>query len=115
MVRGVGLQTRSVAVLGTAVEVVVLLDQLHELVLDVGELALRELVLVGTDLLLLEVPKETYFVLVDEQQGLARATSSSRSSADSVDVVIRIVGRVVLHNPVDLREVKTSLSHVRAD
>ena len=47
---GISLQIGSIPVFSGAVQVVVLLNQLHELVLDVGELAIRELIFVRTDL-----------------------------------------------------------------
>ena len=53
LVRGVGLEVGTVAVLGRTVQVVVALDQLHELLLHVRELGLGELVLVWLDLGLL--------------------------------------------------------------
>lgn len=32
-----------------------------------------------------------------------------------MDIIIRIIRRVILDDPVDLREIKTSLGHVRAE
>ena len=49
LVRGVRLQVGPVAVFGRAVQVVVSLDELHELFLHVGELVLGELVLIRLD------------------------------------------------------------------
>jgi hypothetical protein len=54
-------------------------------------------------------------VLQKEQQGSAAAFRTTSRSADSVDVVIGIIGRVKLDDPVDLREVKTSLGDIRAE
>lgn len=61
------LQVRFVAVLGGAIQVIVFVNQLHKLLLDVGQLALGELVLVRLDLLLLEITEEADLMLVDEE------------------------------------------------
>ena len=52
-VRGVGLKIRSVAILCGTVQVIVTLNQLHELLVHVGELVLGELIFVRLDLGLL--------------------------------------------------------------
>lgn len=50
LVGGVGLQEGAVAVLGRAVQIVITFNQFHELLLDIGKLALWEFVLVRLDL-----------------------------------------------------------------
>ena len=54
LMRCVSLEVRSIAILCTAVEVIVFLDQLHELILNISKLAIWELKLIWVDLLLLE-------------------------------------------------------------
>ncbi len=63
----VGLQVRSVAILGRTVQVVVLVDQLHELLLDVSKLLCGELVLIWSHLLLTQETQEAKFVLEQEE------------------------------------------------
>jgi hypothetical protein len=54
-------------------------------------------------------------MLQQEEQSLALAISSSSSSTYSVDVVLGIIGRVILDNPVNIWEVKTSLCNISAE
>ena len=49
VVRCVGLEIGAVAVLGCAVQIIVLLDQLHELFLNVGKFAFWKFILVWRD------------------------------------------------------------------
>lgn len=114
LVRSVGLKVGSVTILSGAVEVVISLYELHELLLYVCELALRELVFIWLDLGLLQVSQEAEFMLQEEQEGPALAFGSAGCAAHSMDVVFGIIGRVVLDDPVDLREVEASLGNVRA-
>ncbi len=60
---GVGLKEGPIAVLGRAVEVVVALDELAELLLNVRQLGFGKLVLIRLDLCLLQVPQEAELVL----------------------------------------------------
>ena len=112
---GVRLQVRAIAVLSRAVEVVVLLNELHELILNAGQLLHGELVLVGPHFLLAQEPQETKLVLQQEKQSPAATIGATTCPAHSVDIVIGIIGRVKLHNPVDLGEIKTSLSNICAE
>jgi len=63
LVRGVTLHVRLVGITTRGVEVVVLLDELHEGLLDVGKLAHWELVLIRLDLRLSQVPQEPKLML----------------------------------------------------
>ena len=89
-------------------------DELHDLLLDVGFFALWKLLLAGIYLLQLEVAQETKFMLENEKKGLARAPSTSCCSSHSVYVVVWVVRRVILHNPVHIRKVQASLGHICA-
>jgi len=51
-------------------------------------------------------------VLHQEHQGFASTLLSTASSADAVDVVIRIIWGIVLDDPVNFRKVKTSLRNI---
>ena len=67
MMRCVRLKVRSVTVLRCTVQVVVLFDEFHELLLYVGQFALRELIFIRPDFLLLQVAEEAKFVLIYEK------------------------------------------------
>lgn len=54
-VRSVGLEVGPVAVLSRAVKVVIAFNQLHKLLLNVGQFTLRELVFIGLNFRLLKV------------------------------------------------------------
>lgn len=54
-------------------------------------------------------------MLQEEEKGAATTFGTTTCSADSVDIIIGIIGRVKLDNPIDLREIKTTLSDVRAE
>ena len=66
MVTGIRLQVRAISVFGSLIKVIIFRDKLHELLLNVGKLGIRELVFVWSDFLLLKITKESKFVLVDE-------------------------------------------------
>jgi hypothetical protein len=53
-------------------------------------------------------------VLHQEHQGFASTLLAATGSSNTVDVIIRIIWGVVLDDPVNFREVKTSLSHIGA-
>ena len=111
----VGLQVRPVAIFRGAVEVVVPLYQLSHLFIDVGKLLGREFVLIWAHLALSQEPQEAKLMLKEEQESLATSFRTSTRSTDSMNVVIRVIGWVKLDNPVDLREIKTSLCDICAE
>ncbi len=49
LVGSISLKIGAVAILGRAVEVIISLNKLHKLLLNVGQLAFRELVFIGLD------------------------------------------------------------------
>lgn len=51
-------------------------------------------------------------MIKQEEKGSATTFLATAGSADSVNVVIRIIGRVVLDNPVDFGEVKSTLRNI---
>ena len=111
----IGLQIRSVAVLCRAVQVVVPVNELHELLLDVCQLLSWELILVRSDFLLTQEAKEAKFVLQEEKESASTSFRAATGSTDAMNVVIWIIGRVILDHPVNFREIKTSLSHICAE
>lgn len=111
----VGLQVGAIAVLCCTVEIVVPLDQLHELLLNARQLLHGELVLVWSHLLLSQEAKEAQLVLEQEEEGTATTLGATTCPAHSVDVVIGIIGRVELDDPVNLREIKTTLRYISAE
>ena len=62
----VSLQIRAISVFSGTVQVVVFLDQAHELVLNVRKLLRRKLILVRANLLLSEEAEETELVFEKE-------------------------------------------------
>ena len=111
---GVGLQVRSIAILSGAVQIVVPLNQLGHLFVDVRKLLCGELVLVWTHFLLPQESEEAKLVLQEEEEGASAALRASACSAHSVNIVIWIIGRVKLDDPIDFREIKTTLRNISA-
>jgi len=85
------------------------------LLIDVGQLFDGELVLIRANLLLAQEAQEAKLMLEEEGQCTTATFRATTSSADSVDIIVRIIGRVKLDNPVNLGEIKTTLSDVRAE
>lgn len=54
-------------------------------------------------------------MLKQEEQGTAAALRATTGTTDSVNVVIGVIRWVILNDPIDLREVKTTLCHIRAE
>jgi hypothetical protein len=75
--------------------------------LDIGDLLLRELVLVQRHFGDLEKPQEPKLRRQEEKETLARLACSG-GSTDTVDVVSRVIRRVKLDDPVDLGNIETS-------
>ena len=53
-------------------------------------------------------------MLVDEEKGSTLTTGTSSSTANSMDVVLGIIWWVELHDPVNIREIETSLGNISA-
>ena len=83
------------------------------LALDVGDLVVRERVLVERDLGGLEEAKEAELAREEEEEALALLAGAS-GAADTVDVVARVVGRVELDDPVNLGDVEAASGDVGA-
>jgi len=84
------------------------------LVLYVRQLGGGELVFIRSHLLLTEVPQESHFALQNENEGFTATFGSYSGSADSVNIIFRIIWRVKLDDPVNFREVEATLSDIRA-
>jgi len=54
-------------------------------------------------------------MLEEEEKRVATTFRAATRSPDSVDVIVRIIGRVKLDHPIDLREIKTALGDVGAE
>jgi hypothetical protein len=54
-------------------------------------------------------------VFQQEQEGTSLAVSTTGSTANSMNVIFRIIGRVILNDPVNLGEVEASLCDIRAE
>ena len=108
------LQIRPISIFGSTVQVVISLDQLGHLFSDVGQLFRGKLVLIWTNLFLPEEAQEAKLVFEQEKQGATAPFRPSTGSSDAMDVVIRVIRRIKLDDPVDLREVKASLRDICA-
>ena len=53
-------------------------------------------------------------MLEQEEQSTATALRATACATNTVDVVIGVIRRVILDDPVDLREIKTSLCNICA-
>lgn len=100
-VTGVGVEVGFEGVLGALLQVVVLADELLELRLDIDDLLGRELELDNGNSCRLEVREEADLVGLKEQETAALGVGASGGTADAVDVVAGVVGRIKLDNEVD--------------
>ena len=66
MMRRVRLKVRSVTILGSTIQVIILFNEFHELLLYVGQFALGELVFTRSDFLLLQVAEEAELMVIYE-------------------------------------------------
>mmetsp|Transcript_21272 Transcript_21272/g.72049 ORF Transcript_21272/g.72049 Transcript_21272/m.72049 type:complete len:255 (-) Transcript_21272:890-1654(-) len=96
-------------------KVVVALDQPRQRGLDVCDLRRRELVLVQRHLGVAQEAQEAQLLWDEEKQSLARGGAAARRAAHAVDVLARVVGRVVLDDPVDVRDVEAARGDVGAE
>jgi hypothetical protein len=108
-------KVRSVAILGTLVEIVVAPNELLQLGLHVEDLVLGEIVLDDGDLGGFEVSQETKLTRLQEQQRPSLGVVAPSSPTDAVDVITRVIGRVKLDNPVNLRNIEATSGDVGAD
>lgn len=115
VVRCVRLEVRSVTILRRAIQVVVLFDQFHELLLNVCQLALRELILIWPNFLLLQVAEEAKFVLENEEQCAARPIGTTCRPTNTMNVIIWVIWWIELDNPVNVREIESPLRYIRAE
>lgn len=53
-------------------------------------------------------------MLVNKEKSFASPACSSCGSADSMDIIFWVIWRIILDNPINIREVEASLSHVSA-
>ena len=84
------------------------------LALNISNTISREGVLVQRDFRFLQVSQETKFALQQEQQTFP-SFARSRGPTHSMYVITRVIGRVVLNNPINFRDIKTSRSYVCAE
>jgi hypothetical protein len=88
------LQVASIAVLGGAMQVVVLTNQLLQLGLDVDDLLDGKVKFDHRYARCFELAKERELVRLQEQQGAPGGVGAACGSSDAVDVVTRVVGGV---------------------
>ena len=109
----VGADIGLVRLLGRDVQVVVLGDELFQLWLDVGDLGPGELKLVQGHVGLFQVSEEAELLGPEDHEGVALAALAPGGPAHPVDVLLGVVRRVVLHDPVHVRDIQPAGSHVR--
>jgi hypothetical protein len=83
--------------------------------LDVGDLVVGELVLVHCDARRPEVLEEAELLGEEEEERLAAPSRAARRAAHAVDVLLRVIGRVVLDDPVDVGDVEAAGRDVGAE
>mmetsp|Transcript_16939 Transcript_16939/g.48947 ORF Transcript_16939/g.48947 Transcript_16939/m.48947 type:complete len:423 (+) Transcript_16939:355-1623(+) len=105
-------QIRSIRVPRGAIQVIILLDETHQLTLDVGHLFGGEFVLVEGDPCGLEITEEARFFGGQEQQGPSGSGRSSGCTSHPMDVLLGIVRRIELYDPIDRGNVQPSRGHV---
>lgn len=108
-------QNALVCLLGGLVKVVVLRNELLQLRLNVSDLRPRELVLVERDLGGLQVAQKAQFLRAQNQQRVPGAGVTTSGTTDAVDVLARLIRRVVLNDPVHLRDIQSASGNVRAE
>ena len=114
-VRVVREYVRAVGVSRALVQVVVLLHQLLQLALHVGDFLVRELVLVQRHLGALEVFQKRELLGDEEQQRAPAPVRAARGPPDAVDVLARVVGGVELDDPVHRGDIQTARGDIRAE
>jgi hypothetical protein len=63
---------------------------------------------------LLQIPEEPKLMLINKEEGSTFATCSSSCTPNSMDVIFWIIWWIELYDPINVREVKTSLSDISA-
>eukprot|EP00955_Chlamydomonas_euryale_P076103 362548-Chlamydomonas_euryale.AAC.4 len=105
---------RAVRIACALVQVVVLLHEPLQLALHVGNLASGEFKLVQRHAGLLEELEEAELLRHKQQQRAALPVLAARRAPHSVDVLLGVVRRVVLDDPVDRGDVEAACRHVCA-
>mmetsp|Transcript_2587 Transcript_2587/g.9978 ORF Transcript_2587/g.9978 Transcript_2587/m.9978 type:complete len:386 (-) Transcript_2587:812-1969(-) len=105
---------RPVSIPRATMQVVVLLDHALELRLNVGDFIGRETVLCHRHACFSQVLKEPELLWQQEEQGLAYTLGPSGGSPDAMDVLLGLVWRIELNDPIDLRDVEAARSHICA-
>lgn len=137
-VRGVGLEIRAVAIFcgllvvfvsmgyfmmrgsdsrreAYLVQIIVLSNELLQLGLDIDNLGSREIELDYGNTRLFEVFQETDLRWLQEHQTAALAFFASCSTADSVDIVSCVIGRVELDDPINSGDLLLSVDYRGGD
>lgn len=114
-VRRVAQQVGAEGVLRTVVQIEVLLNQHRHLRTDLRHLMRRELILLQLHFGVLQVLQELQLLGKQEQQRTALRVSAAGCAADAVDVLLRVVRRVVLHDPIHRGDVQPTRGDVGAE
>lgn len=111
----VRLQIATIPILGRLVEVVVLPDQLLELGLHIQDFFRGEVEFHQGHARLFQVRQKADFRGLQEEQGFAGSRGAPCGAPYAVDVVARVVGGVVLDDPVDGGDVEAAGGDVGAE
>lgn len=95
------------------VQKVVFRQQIFQLQLNIGDFTPREFELVQRYLCLFEVLQEFHFFGTKEQQCMAANVFTTGRTTDAMDVLLGVIWRVVLHNPINGRNIQTTSGHIR--
>ena len=104
-----------VGLLGGDVEEVVLADQFLHLRLDVGYLGPGELELVQRHVGLFQIPEKPELLRPEDHQSVALPALPPGSPAHPVDVLLGVVRRVVLDDPVHVGDIEPPGGYVSAE
>lgn len=94
------------------IQEVVLRQQIFQLQLNVGDLAPGELKFIQRNLCLLEVLEEGHLLRTKQQQSMATDVLAAGSTADPVNVFLGVIRWIVLHDPIDGRNIQTTSGHI---
>lgn len=85
------------------------------LLLNVGDFLPRELKLIQWHLGCLQVSQETQLLWAQHEQRMARCARTTRSTSNTVNVLAWIIWRIILNNPIHLRYIQATCSHICAE
>lgn len=110
----VGFQIRSIGIFTGLIKKIVFLNQILHCRLNIGKFLLRKLKLVQLDSCSVKIGQKPFLLRNQKQQSLSFSSFSSTSSPYSMNVLLDILWRIKLNNPVDVGNVQPSGSNISA-